>query len=221
MCGLTLEIRSADTGWVSTAQIPVAGRQENLRAFPQFEPPRAWRVRVAGVCLVIILAVAVSPILDMRLAFQVYFGVLGLPFAALAVCLLLRPSRLRMVFGEDGIEYLGFVRNVAVPWSDVEWVGWISTLPSPIDPLGYRLAFKVRGQRLPSVMLWIDVPTIAQANGVSPPDVQRVLKHAVEDRGVLFRDRIPDMSPTAMSCCQMAIGAVVFIAVPLLLVTAV
>jgi hypothetical protein len=199
---------------------PVENRQENLHPFPQVEPPRAWRVRIAGVCMAIIVGVGCTAIVDLPLAFQIYFGALTLPFAAFALCLLMPPRRLRMVLSENGIEYHGWVRDVAVQWSDVEWVGWITTLPSPIDPLGYRLAFKTHGHRLPFVILWLDDSTIAKTNGVSTLDLRRMIKHAVQDRGVRFRDRIPDMSPTAVSWCQMAVEAVLFIAVPLLLVAA-
>jgi hypothetical protein len=197
---------------------PVENRQEH--PFPQVERPSAWRLRIAGVCMAIIVGVGCTAIVDMPLAFQIYFGALAIPFAAFALCLLMRPGSLRMVLSENGIEYRGSVRAVAVQWSDVEWVGWISTLPSPVDPLGYRLAFKTRGHRLPFVILWLDDSTIAKTNGVSSLGLRRMVKQAVEDRGVRFRDRIPDMSPTAVSWCQMAVGGVLFIAVPLLLAPA-
>jgi hypothetical protein len=205
---------------VSIAPTPAENRLESLHPFPEVEPPRAWRLRIAGVCIAIILVVACTAIVEMPLAFQIYFGALAVPFAAFAVCLLMRAGRLRMVLSENGIEYRGLVRDVAVQWSDVEWVGWISALPSPVDPLGYRLAFKTRDRRLPFVILWLDESTIAKTNSVSSLGLRRMVKHAVEDRGVRFRERIPDMSPTAVSWCQMAAGAVLFIAVPLLLAAA-
>ncbi len=142
--------------------------------------------------------VALSGIEDTTGPLQIIVAGVGVLGAMLCVLAIARAGRLQMRFDNHGVEFSGVFRTMNVPWSGVEWVGWLMLPATAHSSTSYSLAVDVRGRRVPYCLLWVSSARLAQVNGVPDRMLKQELELALADRRVAYRHRVPDVSPVAL-----------------------
>jgi hypothetical protein len=129
-------------------------------------------------------------------------------------------GRRRFEMTDEGVEFVGIFRHIRADWSEVEWIGWFTDLGNAYSPTTqYPLVVRVRGHRVPCFDLAVGAAGIAEHNNASVTSIKHQVKLALEARNVPYRERIPDMSETRFWAWQASIAALVFILLPITLVS--
>ncbi len=110
-----------------------------------------------------------------------------------------RARRLHMAFSDQGVTYQGLARSLNIAWSQVAWVGWIMTPATSMSPTIYSLAVGAAGHRVPYCLpFWVTSRTLGELGSVSESEVKHQLELALADRGIRYRERIPNVAPTTL-----------------------
>jgi hypothetical protein len=207
---------------MSTALADTVERDVSERPFPAVgRVPRSYRFLYAWLFAVGVVQMfgrdtLAGQISDQRglMVLWVFWGL----FALNGLVGFITAGRRRFELTDDGVEFVGMYRRLRAPWSEVEWLGWVTEPANAFSPAQYRLTVRVRGHRVPYWSSWANAAGIAKRNDLQTGTIKHQVKVAAEDRQICYRERIPDMSETRLWWWTAAIFALVFIVLPIVIV---